>query len=374
MIEKSKCLSVSNLTMIRTDRLLGVFAFVAMATVLNGADYPTPEERTFVIRDFEFRSGELLPEVKMHVCTLGKPARDAGGIVRNAVMVLHGTTGSSRNFLRKDFAGELFGKGQLLDVERYFIIIPDNLGHGQSTKPSDGLRARFPQYGYRDMIAAQRRMLTEGLDVTHLRLIIGTSMGGMHIWLWGQMHPDFMDALMPLASLPTQISGRNRVWRRVVIDSIRNGPDWKNGDYTEQPSGLRTAAKMLYLMGSNPVRRVREAPTLAEADKVISRYEARIMKTHDATDVMYAFAASRDYDPGPGLEKIKAPLVAINSADDLINPPELKILETEIKRVPRGKAIVIPFSEKTSGHGSHTLARLWKHHLAALLKETERRE
>jgi len=358
--------------MIRTDRLLGVFAFVAMATVLNGADYPTPEERTFVIRDFEFRSGELLPEVKMHVCTLGKPARDAGGIVRNAVMVLHGTTGSSRNFLRKDFAGELFGKGQLLDVERYFIIIPDNLGHGQSTKPSDGLRARFPQYGYRDMIAAQRRMLTEGLDVTHLRLIIGTSMGGMHIWLWGQMHPDFMDALMPLASLPTQISGRNRVWRRVVIDSIRNSPDWKNGDYTEQPSGLRTAAKMLYLMGSNPVRRVREAPTLAEADKVISRYEARIMKTHDATDVMYAFAASRDYDPGPGLEKIKAPLVAINSADDLINPPELKILETEIKRVPHGRAIVIPFSEKSNGHGSHTLARLWKHHLAALLKESER--
>ena len=358
--------------MMRTDCFFLMLAFAVTATALYGDDYPAPAERTFVIREFEFRSGESLSEVRMHYRTLGKPAHDERGVVHNAVMILHGTTGSSRNFLRKEFAGELFGDGQLLDAKRYFIIIPDNLGHGQSTKPSDGLYAKFPEYGYRDMIEAQRRMLTEGLGVTHLRLIIGTSMGGMHIWLWGQMHPDFMDALMPLASLPTQISGRNRVWRRVVIDAIRNGPDWQNGNYTEQPSGLRTAAKMLYLMGSNPVRRVQEAPTLVEVDKVISRYEAGIMKTHDANDVMYAFAASRDYDPGPGLEKIKAPLVAINFADDLINPPELKILETEIKRVPRGKAIVIPFSEKTSGHGSHTLARLWKHHLAALLKETER--
>ena len=221
------------------------------------------------------------------------------------------------------------------------------------------------------MIEAQRLMLIDGLQVNHLRAIIGTSMGGMHIWLWGQLHPDFMDALMPLASLPTQISGRNRVWRRVIIDSIRSSRDWNNGDYEAQPTGLRTAAKMLYLMGSNPVLRARETPTLAKTDDAIAQYEASIMKTHDANDVMYAFAASRDYDPAPGLEKIKAPLLAINSADDLINPPEMQILENEIQRVPNGTAIVIPFSEQTRGHGTHTMAPLWKHHLAKLLEESE---
>ena len=307
----------------------------------------------------------------MHYLTLGRPQRDEHGVIRNAVLILHGTTGSSAQFLRPEFAGELYGSGQPLDVTRYYLIIPDNLGHGQSSKPSDGLHARFPKYGYRDMIEAQYRLLTEGLQVNHLRLVMGTSMGGMHTWLWGEMHPDFMDALMPLASLPMQISGRNRVWRRVIIDGIRDSPDWQNGEYRTQPAGLRVAAETLYFMGSNPALRLKEMPTLRQSDAVLDRYVAQSMTNLDANDVMYAVAASEDYDPAPGLEKIKAPLLAINSADDLINPPELGVLEREIKRVPHGRAIIIPYSDQTVGHGSHTKAVLWKEELVRLLKETE---
>ena len=222
------------------------------------------------------------------------------------------------------------------------------------------------------MIQAQYRLLTEGLNVNHLRLVMGTSMGGMHSWLWGQMYPDFMDALMPLASLPTQISARNRVWRRVVIDAIRNDPEWRNGDYTTQPQSLRIAQEMLFLVGSNPVRRQREMPTLAAADSVLDASLARSLRTADANDILYAVEASWDYDPGPGLEKITAPLFAVNSADDLVNPPELGILERDIKRVPRGRAVVIPLSDATRGHGSHTIASLWKQYLSELLKESER--
>jgi homoserine O-acetyltransferase len=310
----------------------------------------------------------------MHCRTLGQPVRDERGIVRNAVLILHGTTGSGAQFIRSEFAGELFGKGQLLDAARYFIVIPDNLGHGKSSKPSDGLRARFPKYGYRDMIEAQRRLLTEGLGVNHLRLVIGTSMGGMHTWLWGELHPDFMDALMPLASLPTQISGRNRVWRRLIIDAIRTDPEWQDGNYQKQPRGMRTALEMSWLMGNNPVQRFKEAPTLAKADEVLEKYIAERLPRTDANDYLYAFEASHDYDPGSGLEKIKAPLLAINFADDLINPPEMGILEREIKRVKRGKAIVIPLSDETRGHGTHTLAPVWKNYLAKFLRQTETRE
>jgi len=308
----------------------------------------------------------------MHYLTFGSPQRDARGVVRNAVLILHGTTGSSAQFLRPEFADELYGKGQPLDVTRYYLIIPDNLGHGQSSKPSDGLRAKFPKYGYRDMIAAQYRLLTEGLDVNHLRLVMGTSMGGMHTWLWGELHPDFMDALMPLASLPTQISGRNRVWRRIVIDSIRGAPDWQDGNYTQQPYGLKLAAETLYFMGSNPAIQARKFPTLESMDAELNSYVASFSTNHDANDVLYAVASSRDYDPGPGLEKITAPLLAINSADDLINPPDQGILEREIKRVKHGKAIVLPETDQTVGHGSHTKAALWKKYLARLLKKTER--
>jgi homoserine O-acetyltransferase len=222
------------------------------------------------------------------------------------------------------------------------------------------------------MIEADYRLLTEALHVNHLRLVMGTSMGGMHTWLWGEIHPDFMDALMPLASLPTQISGRNRVWRRVGIDAIRNDPEWKNGDYTTQPQGLKIAEEMLFLVGSNPVLRVKEMPTLAKADSVLDQYVARAVASADANDVMYALQASEDYNPGPGLEKIQAPLLAVNSADDLINPPELGILEREIKRVPKGRAVVIPFSQETRGHGSHTIASLWKQYLQQLLEESGR--
>jgi homoserine O-acetyltransferase len=336
----------------------------------RAADYPEPTEGDCVLRDFRFASGESLPELRIHYRTLGAPRRDEQGVVRNAVLILHGTTGSGANFLRPEFAGELFGEGQPLDASRYYLILPDGIGHGGSSKPSDGLHARFPRYGYRDMIAAQHRLLTEGLKVDHLRLVMGTSMGGMHTWLWGQERPEFMDALLPLASLPTQISGRNRVWRRVIIDAIRNDPAWEGGEYRAQPPSLRTAIEMLFFVASNPVERQAEAPTRERADRVLDAYVARSLTTMDANDVLYALESSADYDPGPGLGRIEAPLVAINFADDLINPPELGILEREIKRVPKGRAVLIPRGERTRGHGTHTLAAVWKDHLVGLLDES----
>jgi homoserine O-acetyltransferase len=340
----------------------------------RAADDLTPTEGDFVLRDFRFASGEVLPELRLHYRTLGTPRRDGHGVVRNAVLILHGTTGSGASFLRPEFAGELFGTGQPLDASRYFLILPDAIGHGRSSKPSDGLRARFPHYVYRDTIAVQYRLLTEGLKVDHLRLVMGTSMGGMHTWLWGQVHPDFMDALLPLASLPAQISGRNRAWRRIIADAIRNDPAWDHGDYRTQPPSLRTAAEMLYLMSSNPVVRQEEAPTRERADRVLDEYVARTIQAMDANDVLYAIESSADYDPAPGLGRIRAPLVAINFADDLINPPELAILEREIKRVPKGEAVLIPRSDRTRGHGTHTLAAVWKDHLIRLLQATGGRE
>ena len=303
---------------------------------------------------------------------MGQPRKDERGVVRNAVLVMHGTGGSGGQFTGRNFAGELFGPGQLLDASKYFIILPDDIGHGRSSKPSDGLRAKFPRYGYVDMIEAEHRLVTEGLGVNHLRLVMGTSMGGMHTWMWGARYPDFMDALMPLASLPTQIAGRNRAWRRVVIDAIRKDPEWKDGDYTAQPQSLRVAAQMLWLVGSNPILRQTQAPTLADLDRVLDEYVASYFKTGDANNILYALEASRDYDPGPGLEKITAPLIAVNSADDIINPPELQILEREIKRVTKGKAVVLPLSDKTTGHGTHTQAAMWKQYLEELLRISER--
>jgi homoserine O-acetyltransferase len=333
--------------------------------------YPAPTQGDYVIKNFTFTSGEGLPELRIHYYSLGHPVRDAHGIVRNAVLIDHGTTGSGDGFLKPNFAGELFGPGQPLDATKFFIVIPDGIGHGKSSKPSDGLHAHFPRYGYTDMVTAEFRLLTGGLGVNHARLIIGTSMDGMHTWVWGEQHPEFMDALMPLASLPTQIAGRNRVWRRIAIDAIRNDPDWHGGDYKTQPPSLRTAAEVLWVMVSNPVLRQQAAPTMAEADQAIDAYIADYLKTGDANDMMYAMGASYDYDPGPGLEKIRAPLLAINSADDLINPPELGILEREIKRVPHGRAIVIPYSDKTQGHGTHSLAAVWKDYLIELLRDSE---
>ena len=360
-------------TLIRWRKAGAVLAVVLLTIGSRAAGFSPPVENDFVIKDFHFLSGQTMPELRMHYLTLGKPERDSKGVVRNAVLILHGTTGSSAQFLLSQFADELYGKGQPLDATRYYLIIPDNMGHGKSSKPSDGLRANFPNYGYLDMIEAQYRLLTEGLKVNHLRLVMGTSMGGMHTWLWGEIHADFMDALMPLASLPTQISGRNRVWRRIAMDAIRDSPDWQNGNYQSQPAGLRLAVEMLYFMSENPILRLKEAPTLKQADEALDHYVTNAMTKLDAIDVMYACAASGDHDPGPGLERIKAPLLAVNSADDLINPPELRVLEREIKRVQSGKAIVIPLSDQTVGHGSHTKAVLWKKYLVGLMQRTEKK-
>jgi homoserine O-acetyltransferase len=357
-----------------TIRIFAILLCVFVASFVFAADYPPPTEGDFTIRDFKFTSGETLPELRLHYRTLGKPEKDAQGKTTNAVLIMHGTTGSGAQFIRPEFAGELFGKDQPLDAAKFFIVLPDGIGHGKSSKPSDGMHAKFPRYGYLDMIEADYRLLTDGLGVNHARLVMGTSMGGMHTWLWGELHPDFMDALMPLASLPTQISGRNRAWRRMVIDAIRNDPAWDGGEYKTQPPSLHTAAQMLWFMSSNPVLRQKDAPTLGKTDEVLDKFVEQIVKTDDANDVLYALEASHDYDPGPNLEKIQAPLLAINSADDLINPPELGILGREIKRVPHGHAIVIPLSDKTRGHGSHTLAALWKDELMRFLKETEQRE
>ena len=349
----------------------GMLIFAATIFVSPAADYPAPESGDFTIHDFHFQSGETLPELRIHYRTLGKPRRDSRDIVTNAVLILHGTTGNGGNFIRPEFAGELFGSGQPLDAATHFVILPDGIGHGQSSRPSDGLHAKFPHYGYPDMIEAQYRLVTDGLKVNHLRLVMGTSMGGMHTWLWGELHPDFLDALLPLASLPTQISGRNRVWRRMIIDAIRNDPEWLNGDYQTQPQGLKVAAEVLWFMGNNPVQRQKEAPTREQADKVLDASINNSMKTLDANNVLYALEASRDYDPGPGLEKITAPLLAINFADDLINPPELGILEREITRVKHGQALVWPATDQTRGHGTHTLAAVWKEKFVDFLKQTQ---
>jgi homoserine O-acetyltransferase/O-succinyltransferase len=355
------------------------FAGVAIPALLgavlscSGASYPPVQQADYVIHDFHFKDGESLPELRIHYRFLGTPVRDAQGHVTNAVLILHGTTGNGGNFIRPEFAGQLFGAGQLLDATTHFLVMPDGIGHGKSSKPSDGLHMKFPHYGYRDMIEAQYELLTQGLKVDHMRLIMGTSMGGMHSWLWGEIHPDFMDALMPLASLPTEMSGRNRMWRRIIIDAIHDDPEWKNGEYQGEPQSLKTVGEVFFIMGDNPVRRQKQAPTLADADRVFDAGAAGEMRSLDANDALYAVRASEDYNPGPDLEKIVVPLTAVNSADDLINPPELGILEREIKRVKLGEAVLIPLSDKTQGHGTHTLAALWKDHLAELLQRSERK-
>jgi homoserine O-acetyltransferase len=354
---------------------IGVFALLIISVRIGLAtEYPAPTEGDYTIHNFKFASGETLPELQIHYRIIGKIDKDAKANVTNAVLIMHGTTGSGAQFIRPEFAGELFGKDQPLDATKFFIVLPDGIGHGKSSKPSDGMHAKFPHYGYVDMVEAQYRLLTDGLGVNHARLVTGTSMGGMHTWLWGELHPDFMDALMPLASLPTQISGRNRAWRRIAIDAIRNDPAWNGGEYKTQPPSLRTAAEMLWFMSSNPVLRQKEAPTLMKTDEVLDKFVADYVQTADANDVLYAVEASHDYDAGPNLEKISAPLLAINSADDLINPPELGILEREIKRVPHGRASVIPFSDETRGHGSHTVASLWKDNLAKLLSDSRKEQ
>jgi homoserine O-acetyltransferase/O-succinyltransferase len=353
--------------------ILALALTLLIATVGRSAvsDEPLLREGDAVFRDFVFESGERLPELRIHYQTLGTPRRDARGRVNNAVLIMHGTTGNGALYLQAPFAGELFAAGQPLDIATHFIVLRDGIGHGGSSKPSDGLRAKFPRYGYRDMVTADYRLLTEELGVNHLKIVMGMSSGGMQTWLWGEMYPEFMDGLVPLGCLPIQISGRNRVWRRIISDAIRGDPAWRGGNYTVQPPSLRTAAQVAFFMNSNPLLRQRAMPTLAKADEVLDKYVAGFLEHTDANDMLYAIESSNDYDPAPALEKIRARVVAINSADDLIDPPELGILEREIKRVPRGRVVMIPYDARSRGHGSHTFPQLWKHELAVLLQEIE---
>ena len=349
---------------------LFALSMLISAVTAMGADYPPPQQGNFVVKDFQFKSGERMAEVKLHYYTLGTPQKDARGTVRNAVLILHGTGGAGTQFISQNFAGVLFGPGQLLDATKYFIILPDNVGHGQSSKPSDGQHLRFPHYEYDDMIELQYRMLTQGLGVNHLRLVMGTSMGGMHTWLWGEQHPDFMDALMPLASQPIEIAGRNRIMRKMIMEAIRTDPEWNNGEYSKPIHGLECALDILLLMGSSPLQMQKQSPTREKADAFLENYISNRVKATDANDMLYYFDASRNYNPEPQLEKITAPLTAINSADDLINPPELKIIDADIHRVKKGKLVVLPITDQTHGHGTHSLPAIWQDHLAELLKRS----
>ena len=355
--------------------LLGLFAMVFFGErpAAGQQAKPATAEGDFVVKNFQFRSGESLPELRLHYTTLGKPARDAQGRVSNAVLILHGTGGTGHQFLSPIFAGELFGPGQLLDATRYYIVLPDGIGHGKSSKPSDGLHAHFPQYDYDDMVAAQHRLLTEGLGVNHLRLVMGTSMGCMHSFVWGETFPSFMDALMPLACLPVQIAGRNRIWRKMVMDAIRTDPEWKSGEYSAEPQqALRTALDLLLIAGSAPLYVQKTYPTRDAADEGLEDYFKARSAALDANDLLYAVNASRNYDPSPQLEKITAPAMYINSADDFINPPELGIAEREIKRVKNGRFVLLPITDETRGHGTHTRAAVWKQYLDELLEKSAR--
>lgn len=328
---------------------------------------PTPFEADWIARDFRFGTGETASELRIHYTTLGTPTRDAAGHSNNAVLILHGTAGSGRPFLGENFAGVLFGPGQPLDATRFFIILADSIGHGKSSKPSDGLHAKFPRYDYDDMVRAQYRLVREGLKLDRLRLVMGTSMGAMHTWVWGEMYPDFVDALMPLASAPVEIAGRNRMFRRMIIDAIRSDPEWMNGEYTAPPKGLIAAQYALFVMSSSPYQLHKTAPKASQADEEFLKLKERAFRT-DANDMLYAYESSRNYNPAPNLAKIKAPLFAINSADDEVNPPELGILEREITKVARGRYILIPTSPETRGHGTHSRPAIWKPYLEELLR------
>jgi homoserine O-acetyltransferase len=328
------------------------------------------QEADWIARDFEFQSGEKMAELRLHYTTLGTPTRNAGGRVNNAVLIMHGTGGNGRGFLSANFAGELFGKDQPLDITRYYIVLPDAIGHGKSSKPSDGARMKFPHYTYDDMVKADYLLLHDGLHVDHLRLVMGTSMGAMHTWVWGETYPDFMDALMPLASAPVEIAGRNRMFRAMIMQAIRGDPDWNNGEYTRTPiNGLIAAEYAVWMMGSSPLQLLKTNPTRQQADDAALRVR-HLAERLDANDMLYQFDASSDYNPAPLLDRIKAPLYAVNSADDEVNPPELGILEREIQKVAHGRFILLPISDETRGHSTHSRAAIWKKYLLELLAES----
>ncbi len=341
-------------------------AFALTSFSAAAADYPAPKQDAWIARDFKFHTGEVMPELRLHYTTVGEPSGQP-------VLVLHGTTGSAASMLTPAFAGELFGPGQPLDVSKYFIIIPDGIGHGKSSKPSDGMRAKFPKYNYDDMVEAQYRLIKDGLGVRHLRLVIGNSMGGMHTWLWGVKYPNFMDALVPMAAQPTAMSSRNWMMRRLITDTIRNDPEWKDGNYTTQPRALRAANVFFGIATSGGTLAYQKmAPTREKADKLLDERLAAPF-TADANDVLYQWESSGDYDPSPGLERIQAALLAINAADDERNPPETGLMERTLKRVKNGRLYLIPASEETRGHGTTGMAKFYKQQLQELLQTAPQR-
>ena len=349
-----------------------IAAGLCFAAAPSRAQQLTPTEADFNVRDFHFKLNEALPELRQHYMTLGKPVRDAQGRVTNAVLILHGTGGTGRQFLGPEFAGVLFGPGQLLDAGRYYIILPDAIGHGGSSKPSDGLHMRFPQYEYEDEVTAQYRLVTEGLKVDHLRLVMGTSMGCMHTWMWGETYAEFMDALMPLACNPVEIAGRNWMQRQMRINCIKSDPQWNGGEYRKPPiQGLACVLYVRSLMTGSALQMQKQYPTRASVIQMMEKRFPEEAANEDANDIIYAEEASRFYNPDPNLGKIKAPVMAINSADDMINPPELGIAEREIKKVKRGRFILIPISGETRGHGTHSLPAIWGKYLAELLDESK---
>jgi homoserine O-acetyltransferase/O-succinyltransferase len=346
-------------------KAIWILAVMLIALPALAADYPAPKEGAWVVRDFRFHTGEVLPELRLHYATVGAP----GG---EPVLILHGTTGSGATLLTPAFAGELFGPGQPLDASRYYVILPDAIGTGQSSKPSDGLRMRFPKYNYDDMVDAQYRLVREHLGVRRLRLVLGNSMGGMHTWIWAQKYPDAMDIAVPMASLPTEMSGRNWMTRRLIIDLIRNDPEWMNGNYTKQPRSLQVASVFYGIATSGGNQALQKAaPTREKADQLLNQRLSAPFRG-DANDHLYQWEASRDYDASRYLERIPAVLLAINSTDDERNPPELGVLEREIKRVKNGRVLLVPDSEETAGHGTTARARFWKQELEKVLQTAPR--
>lgn len=343
--------------------LRAALATFCMLTAIHGlaADYPAPKENDWIIRDFRFHSGEVLPELRLHYKTVGDPTGEP-------VLILHGTTQSSSSMLAPAFAGELFGPGQPLDARRYFVIMPDAIGHGGSSKPSDGLRMKFPKYNYEDMVEAQYRLVSEHLGIPHLRLVLGYSMGGMETWIFAQRYPGLMDVAVPMASLPSEMSSRNWMLRRLIIDSIRNDPEWMSGNYIKQPRSAKFASVFFGIAtsGGNQAM-LKAAPTRQKADEILDQ-RLNAPFGADANDLLYQWESSRDYNASSGLEKIRSALLAINSADDERNPPELGIRDREIKRVKSGRVLLIPGSDQTCGHGTAFQAKFWKAELTNLLQ------
>ena len=342
--------------------------------VADGRGLANFDERDFLAKDFRFREGGSLPELRLHYRTFGRPRRDADGRIANAVLLLHGTTGSGDQWLRPSLADFLFREGQPLDASEFFLVVPDGLGSGKSSRPSDGLRAKFPRYGYRDMVEAQHRLVSEGLGIRRLRLVVGTSMGGMHAWLWGEMYPDSMDAVMPIACLPAPIRGRNLLWRRIIVDAIRSDPAYKDGDYTDQPPALAAVQPVFRLITESPASLdVAEFVDVRSADASLAKEARRAREDMDANDLVSLFEASSDYDPSADLGKIRARVLAVNFADDEVNPVELGVLDREIKKVPGGRAVTVPAGPRTRGHQTLTDAEVWGPRISELLKSTERR-